>query len=352
MAVPALARDVRALRPRRHTDPIRLSSNENPLGMPEASRRAVLDALAIGNRYPQRRDELQAAVAARHGVGAEVVLGNGSTEVLQMVVQAMGPGARLVLPDPTFEHVEQYARPFGIDIVKVPLRPDGSHDLDGMRAAARGGDASLVFVCNPNNPTGTLTSCDDVESWIRAADERTWFLVDEAYFEYVEAPGYRSFIALALSRPGVVVSRTFSKVYGLAGLRVGYALAEPRTATRIEQFTLNTNINQLGIAAALAALEEPAFVGRSVQMNRDSRDLAVATLRELEIPHLPTHANFLMHRIRSDLRGYIAAMAERGIRVGRPFPPMLDHNRVSFGLPEEMQAWAAALRELRAGGLV
>jgi histidinol-phosphate aminotransferase len=346
--------------------PLRLASNENPLGPSERARRAILEGLGEANRYTHGlAGQLRARVAAHHGVDeASVVLGNGSTEVLRMAVQAMagpagwGPGpARLVVAEPTFEHVEEYAEPWGLEVIRVPLRPDHSHDIGRMRDAARAARQAsparrvLVFVCNPNNPTGTLTPCDEVEAWIREADD-TVFLVDEAYFEYVDHASYRSALPLALERPNVVVVRTFSKVYGLAGLRIGYGLARPDAARRIRAFSGRSNMNALGLLAALASLGDDAHVARSRRANADARRITCQVLDELGLEWLPSHTNFVLHRVPGDQRDYIRRMREAGIWVGRPFPPLLGHNRLSFGTPEEMARFADVLRSFRARGWV
>jgi histidinol-phosphate aminotransferase len=346
--------------------PLRLSSNENPLGPSEAARRAIMDGMGEANRYTHGlAGELRARVAAHHGVDeASVVLGNGSTEVLRMAVQAMagpggwGPGpARLVVPDPTFEHVEQYAAPWGLELLKVPLRPDHSHDTERMRELARdaGSDRSrrpvLAYVCNPNNPTGTLTLCDEIEAWIREAEDVV-FLVDEAYFEYVDHPSYRTVLPLALERPNVVVARTFSKVHGLAGLRIGYGLAHPDAARRIRAFSGMSNLNAMGLLAATVSLEDEEHVARSLRTNDEARRVTYQVLDELGLERLPSHANFVLHRITGDQAAYIRRMREAGAWVGRQFPPFLSHNRLSFGTPEEMGRFAEILRDFRRRGWV
>ncbi len=351
----------------RATDgPLRLSSNENSLGPSEAARRAILDGMGEANRYTHGlAGELRARVAAHHGVDeASVVLGNGSTEVLRMAVQAMaGPGgwgpspALLVVPDPTFEHVEQYAGPWGLELLKVPLRPDHRHDIDRMREAARaarGGSSRgpvLAYICNPNNPTGTLTPCREIEDWIREADDVV-FLVDEAYFEYVDHPSYRTALPLALERPNVVVTRTFSKVYGLAGLRMGYGLAHPEAARRIQAFSGRSNLNAMGILAATVSLGDDTHLAHSLRTNEDARRVTYDVLDELGLERLPSHANFVLHRISGDQAQYIRRMREAGAWVGRQFPPFLSHNRLSFGTPEEMGRFAEILREFRRRGWV
>jgi histidinol-phosphate aminotransferase len=336
---------------------VRLSSNENPLGVPESARAAIIDAIARGHRYPQLNGNVRARIAALNGVDAQnVVLGNGSAEILQMTVQAMlvaGGDVRVILPDPTFEQVERYARAMGADIEKVPLLADHTHDVQRMRdIAARGTRPALAFICNPNNPTGTVTSSEAVAEWIREAPSHVWFLVDEAYLEFVNDATYRPMVQEATSRENVLVSRTFSKIYGLAGIRLGYGIATPDTIRRVDAFAAGTNINHLAAAAALACIDDRAFVERSLDVNRRGMESAHAALRDLDIEYLPSHANFIMHRVNGDLDAYIARMRAEGIAVGRAFPPMTSHNRVSIGLPDEMEAWAGALRKLRGQGLV
>jgi histidinol-phosphate aminotransferase len=344
--------------------PLRLSSNENPLGPSEAARQAILDGMGEANRYTHGlAGELRARVAAHHGVDeASVVLGNGSTEVLRMAVQAMaGPGgwglgpARLVVPDPTFEHVEQYAGPWGLELLKIPLRSDLAHDIPRMREAAHAAGSArrpvLVYICNPNNPTGTLTPCYEIEAWIREAEDVV-FLVDEAYFEYVDHPSYWTALPLALQQPNVVVVRTFSKVYGLAGLRMGYGLAHPDAARRIRAFTGMSNLNAMGLLAATASLGDEAHVARSLRANAEARNVTYEALDELGLERFPSHANFVLHRIPGDQAAYIRRMREAGVWVGRQFPPFVSHNRLSFGSPEEMGRFAETLREFRRQGWV
>lgn len=334
---------------------LRLSSNENAIGPSAAAREAVVDALAESNRYTHLvAADLRARIAAHHQVpGNAVVLGNGSAEILQMATQAVArPGGRLVMADPTFEQVFGYGEPWGLERVKVPLTAGGAHDIGRMRDAVRGAQGPvLAYVCNPNNPTGTLTPSAEVEAWI-AGDERTLFLVDEAYIEYVRDAGYRTALPLAMSRPNVVVVRTFSKIYGMAGLRLGYALALPETAARIDAYAADSNLNIMGLVAARASLGDAEHLARSLRSNEEARAVTYAVLDELGLERLPSHTNFLMHRVPGDVRDYIRRMAEHRVRVGRPFPPMLRYNRLSFGLPAEMERFADVLREFRRQGWV
>jgi histidinol-phosphate aminotransferase len=338
-------------------NPIRLSSNENPLGIPPASREAIVRGMDEANRYPgASRRALAQALAQRHGVSPDgIVLGNGSTEVIQMGVQArLHHQLRLVAPSPTYEDVFEYSNPHPwIDLRPVPLQADFAHDLTAMEAACRGAAGPvLVYICNPNNPTGSLTSVDDVETWIRRAPENLHFLVDEAYFEYADSGSYRSLDHLAFENPNVVVTRTFSKVYGMAGLRLGYAVAHPETARLLNAFAAGPNTNHLALVAGMAALGNEEWLERSVAANSMARRIMCDVLDDLGLEWIPSHTNFVMHRIPGNLRQYIDRMAEAGIRVGRPFPPMLYHNRCSLGLPEEMDRFAETLRGFRARGWV
>ncbi len=333
-----------------------LNWNENPLGLAPAAREAAVAALGRANRYPDAaRDRLIGALAARHGVGAaQVVLGCGSTEILQMIVQAFAaPDALLLLADPTFEAMGRYQRPHHYRIERVPLTAAHAHDVDRMREIARRHSGPVVaYVCNPNNPTATLTPAGILDAWIEEAPERVLFAIDEAYHEYVRAPGYRSAVGWVEKRPNVVVTRTFSKLYGMAGLRLGYAFAQAETARRLREFMSSDNANIVALAAAEAAIADTGLVERGRAVNETARKVACDCLDELELPYLPSHANFLMHRVPGDLETYVRRMREHGVRVGRPFPPMLGHNRLSLGLPEEMERFAELLREFRRRGWV
>ena len=343
-----------AVTPRPAGTPIRLSSNENPLGLSPAARQAILADLGDANRYPKgaARQQLTAALASKHGVQPEQIqLGTGSTEILQMCVQHTPAEAVMVIAEPTFEDVARYATASRRRVVAVPVDGRGSHDITRMHEACNGSPA-LVFVCNPNNPTGTLTSCDAVDQMIRAADDRVTFVIDEAYFEFADDPGYRSAVPWIRSRPNVIVVRTFSKIYGMAGLRLGYAIAQPATIERLRLMACSNNVNELALAAGVAALTDTAFQQRTLDTNRTSRAILTRTLDELGLAHLPSHTNFVMHRIAGPVADYNRRMLEAGFVVGRPFPPMLDHSRVSLGLPDEMELFTATLRDFRARGWV
>jgi len=338
---------------------LKLSSNENPLGIPPAARRAMTQAFSDANRYPGGpNDALAEALAAQHGVPAEsIVLGSGSTDVLRMAVQsvtAKRASVRVVLPDPTFEDVFRYSDPFpSVELVRIPLLEERwAHDLDRMaREADEDPDGALVYICNPNNPTGSLTPVSEVRAWIEEAP-RHFFLVDEAYFEFVDADDYESLVQWSQERPNVFVARTFSKVYGMAGVRVGYGIGAPATAARVREFATPTNPNLLGAFGARAALDDRDHLRKSIEMNARSRELVYEVLDELGLEAMPSHTNFVMHRIRGDLARYQARMEAEGILVGRAFPPYTRWNRLSLGTPEQMARWAETIRGFRGKGWI
>lgn len=335
---------------------VRLSSNENPLGISQAAREALVETVVLANRYPaEQHGELAARLAAAHDVSAkQVVLGTGSAEVLQMAVQAYAaPRAKLVMAAPAYEAVVDFQRTEAYELVKVPLTSGHEHDLDRMREVAEGsGRPALVYLCNPNNPTATITSSAAIDAWVADAPEHIFFLADEAYIEYVEDDRMWSSLPWIGRKRNVLVVRTFSKIYGLAGLRIGYGIAHPDTAARLSDFASRNNINQLAIAAAGASFRDEALLTRSRAANRESREMVQVTLDELGLEHMPTQTNFLMHRINGELANYRGRMAEAGFLVGRDFPPMLDWNRLSLGLPEDMGRFCDTLRGFRRKGWI
>ncbi|MEE9133914.1 MAG: aminotransferase class I/II-fold pyridoxal phosphate-dependent enzyme [Gemmatimonadota bacterium] len=334
---------------------LRLNSNENPLGLAPAARRAIIDNLGEANRYPRDvRVEMVEALAALHGVEPEnIVLGNGSTEVLQMSVQALAePGATLVMPDPTFEDVPWYGEPFSYSLEKVPLDSGYAHDIGRMRERAEAGSGrALVYICNPNNPTGTLTPSAEIDAWIGSASADVYFLVDEAYYEYCTDPGYWSCMKW-IANPNVIVTRTFSKIHGMAGMRLGYAVAHEETAERLRRYIAATNANYLVLVAARASLDDAGLIDRSREANNTGVRILHDVLQELDLEYLPSHTNFVMHRINGELDTYRERMLEADVRVGRPFPPMLEYNRVSIGTPDEMARFAEVLRSFRRNGWI
>lgn len=332
---------------------IRLSSNENPLGVSPAAREAIIEAIVDSNRYGGRRQEVIQELAGYLGVKTEnITLGFGSTEILQVATQAFqGPNTPLIAAVPTFEDVMDYQDTMPFEVKTVALTSDLQHDVQQMRELSMK-RPSVVYFCNPNNPTGTITASADIDAWIAEAPETTTFLMDEAYLEYVTDDRYWDSLKWIEQKPNVVVIRTFSKIFGMAGLRLGYAVSHPSTAARLNEHTVQNSPNVLAGAAAIASLRDEGIVERSITVNEQAKAIVHTTLDELGLHYLPTNANFLMHQINGDLPTYRNRMADAGLLVGRNFPPMLDHNRLSFGLPNEMDRWASTIKDFRRKGWI
>ncbi|MGI9626337.1 MAG: pyridoxal phosphate-dependent aminotransferase [Longimicrobiales bacterium] len=335
---------------------LRLNANENPLGISDAAKKAVMDAITVANRYPSSQQAaLKETLASAYEVGEnQIVMGVGSSEILQMAIQAFGsPRATLVLADPTYEDVATYQRTHAYEMVKVPLTSSYQHDLGRMREVVeRNGYPSVVYICNPNNPTGGVTPSAQLDDWIAEAPENVFFISDEAYVEYVDDPQFHTALPWVHKQPNVLVVRTFSKIYGMAGLRLGYGIAHPDAAMRLSDFVAKNNTNQLALAAAAASFRDPAIVESSVKVNQESKQMVTETLDDLGLEYLPSQTNFIMHRIGTDLQSYRDRMAQAGYLVGRPFPPMTEWNRLSFALPEDMAGFCETLKSFRSKGWV
>lgn len=329
---------------------VRIDSNENPLGPGKRVYDAIRRHLDESNRYPVlAEDDLIAAIAKKHGVTPDnVILGCGSGELLRAADHAFTRrDAAYVGAAPTFEAPGEFARFLGAPVKLVPVDSKLGLDLDAMGAAARG--AGLVYLCNPNNPTATVHSKNDVVAFIEAlnrASPETTVLVDEAYFEYVEDPGYGSVTDLAVTNPRVVMLRTFSKVYGLAGLRAGYAIGRPEVVAKMKSWTLGSNVSQLTLVAAAAALEDSANVVGEVRRNREVKAFTRKFFGDAGYTMSTGDANFMMVDIRRNAGEFKAQAVRKRVAVGRAFASLPNHSRITFGTMPEMKKAVAVFREL------
>jgi histidinol-phosphate aminotransferase len=327
---------------------LRLDSNENPYGPSPRARAALRRARDAAARYPDPlEDRMTAALARRHGVGPEnVILGCGSGEVLRMADMAyLGPGRCVVAAEPTFEAVLAYARVTRARPVKVPLTADFRHDLPRL-AAACPRDAGLLYVCNPNNPTGTIVTRDELAAFLRRVPRDTPVVVDEAYHHFVEDDRYASALEWIGGRPRLLVVRTFSKIYGLAGMRLGYGVGSKETIEALAAHRLWSNTNAAVLEAALACLDDDDHVEAQRRLLNGTRRWLAAELDRDGRRHIPSQANFLMIDTGRDVGPVIAAFRERGLLVGRRFASMPTWLRISIGTPEEMAAFLEGLRAL------
>jgi histidinol-phosphate aminotransferase len=322
--------------------PILLNSNENAYGMFPSAEKAALEGLRVANRYPFKiyRDVVERIANYNKVSPKQVLLGNGSTEVLAMASRAFtGPGRKLMAAVPTFESSLAYSRAGGAQVVEVPLTLTYAHDLDAMLARA-GRDTGLLYICNPNNPTASLTPRHDIEALLRKLPASTYVLIDEAYHHFAtDSPDYLSFIDKPVDDPRVIVARTFSKVYGMAGLRLGYSVATAETTKLLQAWQLEDNGNMIVLHAALAALDDDTAMRAAVARNAaDRKEFArQAALRKLRA--IPSYANFAMIETGRPVRDLIRHFREDNIAVGRPFPRMENFLRVSFSTPQDMAAF-------------
>ena len=326
-------------------DEIRISSNENPLGPGRAAMEAFVRAFEDAGRYPTNARpsmaDLREAIARRQSVRPEnVALGSGSWELLRTAVRLYTSSSRhLVTASPSFESPEQMAQQLGIPVKRVPVDKDGRLDLEGMAKAARW--SGLVFLCNPNNPTGGVHSAKAVSDFVgRVLRESpaTAILIDEAYHDYVTDPGYATAISLALEHPNVFVTRTLSKAYGMAGLRVGYAIGQARTIEAFNRWAITFNQNSLSVAAAVASLADPAHIEAERARNTEVRTFTTGFFQELGYRVLPSETNFVLVELGRPAKEFREACAKQKVLVGRDFPPLeKTHARVSLGTLDEMK---------------
>ncbi len=325
---------------------VKLASNENPLGVsPGAARamRTLLDGLA---RYPDGNGfELKQALSRRFGVGLDsIVLGNGSNDVLELAARAfLAPGLSAVYAQHAFAVYPLAVQAIGAQGIVVPAREFG-HDLGAMAAAVRP-DTRIVFVANPNNPTGTFVSGAELEKFIAAVPGEVLVVLDEAYTEYLRPDFRYDSIAWLEKYPNLIITRTFSKVYGLAGLRVGYALAAPEVADLMNRVRQPFNVNSLSLAAAAAALDDEDFVRESYELNCRGMDQIVAGLAKLGLCHIPSYGNFVTFAVPKAAEVF-QELLRQGVIV-RPIAGygMPGHLRVSIGLESENARFLEALKQ-------
>jgi histidinol-phosphate aminotransferase len=327
----------------RPSDAVILSSNENPYGPSAGALEAA--AKAAANRYPDAlEEEAREAIAKLHRVATDqVLLGCGSSEILRMADLAFcGPGRRVVAAEPTFEAVLMFAKVLHADGVKVALTGDFRHDLPKM-AAACDTSTGLVYVCNPNNPTATIVTGDEMAAFAAKVPASATILVDEAYHHFVEDARYRSSLELIPTHPNVVVARTFSKIYGMAGLRLGYAVGSKETIAAMSPYASWSNTNAAVLAAAVASLADPDLVPRQKKLLNDTRKWLVSELTKQGRRTMPSEANFVMVDVGGDVASVIQAFRAKKILVGRKFPSLPNWLRVTVGKRDEVAAFLAAL---------
>src|SRR5213596_440149 len=328
---------------------VRLSANENPYGPSPSALKAMTDSFGLSCRYPDEHNNvLIEKLAKLNNVSHDqILLGDGSGEILKLCAETFTGKQRgaLVVAVPTFEAILLNASANGADVVKVPLTGSFSHDLPKMMAASKGG---LIYVCNPNNPTASITPKDELRDFIKNTSPGTMILVDEAYFHFADSPDYESVIPLVKDHPNLIVSRTFSKIYGMAGLRCGYCVAQKETVERMRQQQMWDSVNCMALAAAIASLDDPDHVPNGQRLNKEAKQFTTSELEKMGYKIIPSQANFIMFDCKKPVVPLIKAMKERNVHVGRLFPALPNHMRLTIGKKSEMESFLSAFREVMA----
>ena len=326
---------------------IRLSSNENPYGPSERVRQAMSDAFEISCRYPWSfHDQLLNLLATKHNVTKDhIVLCAGSNEGLRMTALAyFSNKSNIVAPTPTYDALMAYAVHLGSKIKRIPLNKDLRIDINSMLEAIDD-QTAMVFMCNPNNPTGDLIPASEFTSFCTSVSEKTLLFSDEAYADYILQSDYPSMIQLVRDGKNVVVSKTFSKVYGLAGVRAGYLIARPDIAEKIKKYSM-ASMNVLAIYAAIEALNDNEFYEFSLRKNKQILQMMYNAFDAKGLKYVKSQANFVFVNVGMQNEAFRKKMLEHNILTGRDFNPMTDWARISCGTVEEVNKFIYAFNRV------
>ena len=319
--------------------PVRMMFNENPYGPSQIARRAMRKAFEESNLYSMRgaKGEFKELMAKLNGVTPDhIAVGFGSGEILKKAALMNGiDKGELLSPSLTFETINRYAKTMKSNVNRIPMNKNIDIDLNRMNENVNN-KTKMVYLCNPNNPTGSLMNTDDLESFCSQVSKKSIVFVDEAYHEYVTDSKYRSMIDLVKSGKNVIISRTASKVHGLAGLRVGFAITTPEIAKRLESY-LTDSLNIIGLRAAIASYKDKRFQNFSIDMNNKAKKVVTEYLDTKGIQYLDSQTNFMFIKTDIEISDFQPAMEKHGVLVGRPFPPFTNWCRLSMAKPEEMQ---------------
>jgi len=328
---------------------VRLSANENPYGPSPQAHAAMKNAVDLCCRYPdEANDVLIDKIAKINGVSREqIALGDGSSEILKLCAETFtGPTqGKLIAAEPTFEAILEYSKANGADVVKIPLTSSFAHDVAKMGGAAKKG---LIYICNPNNPTASITPKNDLRDFIAKTSPGTMILVDEAYFHYADGTDYESVIPLVKDHPNLIVARTFSKIYGMAGLRCGYCIAQPETIKRMHPFQMWDSVNIMALVAASASLDDVDQVNNGRKLTSEAKSFTTSELDKMGYKLIPSQANFIMFDCKRPVVPIIKAMKERNVQVGRLFPALPNHMRLTIGKHSEMESFVSAFKQVMA----
>ena len=344
---PPRPRDVRA--PDDYDVLAKLANNENPYGPSDVVIQAMTKAFKYANRYGYPDGNVADAIAKHHDVAREnVMIAAGSGEILDVCCTALlHGGQKIVGSDPSYSILYQQAAGLKADTIRIPLLADYRQDIPAMIRATRKHhrEVGFVYLCNPNNPTGRVVTKDEVRQLLDGIPEDVPVLIDEAYHHFVEDPAYETSMAYVKEGRAVIVARTFSKIAGLAGMRLGYAVA-PREQLQVIQPWATGTVNACVRWGAAAALTDKANEEKVRRVTIELRKKAIADLKTLGYESIPSETNFFMVHLKRPVVPVIEEFRKKGVLVGRPFPPLNESLRVSIGTPDEMGRFAVAFREI------
>ncbi len=323
-----------------------LSRNENPYGPAPSALSAIADSAIKGCYYADRGiTRLSAMIAERHGVSPkQIVVGSGSTEILSAIALAWGQKGEILCPGLFWDTTVNYAERQGAKATRVPLLPDMNVDLAGM-AGQMSDSVSLVQVCNPNNPTGMVVDNASLRAFAAQVTPKATLLVDEAYIELADNSEAISLIDLVRAGQDVIICRTFSKIYGMAGLRVGYAITTEENAARINGYLMSFGGNMAGLAGAIASYNDTAFLNSSRAMIQEGRSMINDAVKQSGLTALPSQTNFVFVAV-PDADALQKAMAERNISIRGSYGSLKTYSRVSTGKLEDVARYTAALPQV------
>ena len=326
---------------------VKLSSNENRYAPSAKIKEAMIAAMERSYLYPPAHyGPLIDAIAAKEDVSRDhILLVSGSNEGLKLtgLIYARD-GGEIITGTPTYKALLSYAQEFGGVINAVPLDQELKYDVEEIEKRVSS-KTKMVFFCNPNNPTGTLIDPDKARDFCRTVSDKTMVFSDEAYSDYIEDANYPTMVPLIKEGKNVIVSHTFSKVYGMAGVRVGYLVARPEIITMMKPKVMSY-VNMMGVEGALAALKDDEFYQFSLHKNREAKEHIYRVADELGMRYVKSHTNFVFVQTGKDSASLVKEMLTHGVRVGRPFAPLNDWCRVSTGKPEDMDAWEIAMKKV------
>ena len=342
-------------RPKRNADEYdtlaKLANNENPYGPSEAVMKAMTQSFKYANRYGYPDGGITEAIAKHHGVKEEnVLLGSGSGEILDVACNTyLRNGRKILSSEPSYDVIFGHVTAYKADAIRVPALPDFRQDIPGLIATARAysRDIGFVYLCSPNNPTGRIVTAQEIAQLLDGIPRDMPVLIDEAYFHFVEDPEYATSIPHVFEGRPVIVTRTFSKIAALAGMRLGYAIAPKEMIGDMRPYATGT-INAIVKWGGVAALNDSEAQAKVKRLTLDLRKKTIADLQSLGYAVIPSEANFFMVNLRRPVPPVIEEFKKKGVLVGRPFPPLMEHLRVSVGTAEEMSRFSTAFREIMA----